>query len=379
VLATYALVRAVASGRRSWWPLYAAAVLLAGLASLFAMLIVVAHAASLWWAGGGQDRKGGEVTVPLPGDDLAEPPAVTAVRRWLAACLAAGILIGPMAYLSAGQSSQLNWVRRPDLSALATLIRDFAGSPVLIPVIAALAILGCAAASGLGRRAGLTLAVIALPWLVLPPVLLVVASFIHPFYVERYVLFCLPALVLLTSAGLVWLAVLTRRAVAGRGLGARRATLLAVLPPAALVLVIVAALIGPQRAIRQVSARPDNLRGVARVIAARERSGDAILFLPRNTELVGVGYPAAFRRLHDIGLAEGPVTSATLRGLPAAPRVVAARLSSVRRLWTVEWANPLSRSSAAPADLTRLLAGLHLMGRWRIQSVVLSLFARGAR
>ena len=142
---------------------------------------------------------------------------------------------------------------------------------------------------------------------------------------------------------------------------------------------IVIALLGPQRAIRQVSARPDNLRMVAKVIAARERSGDAILYLPWDTELTGVAYPAAFRPLRDIGLAGGPVSSATLRGLPAPPRVVAARLRGVRRLWTVEWANPLSRSSAAPAGLTRLLAGLNLVGRWRIQSVVLSLFASRSR
>jgi mannosyltransferase len=206
--------------------------------------------------------------------------------------------------------------------------------------------------------------------------LLIAVSFVQPFYVERYVLFCLPALALLTSAGLTWLAVLTRRAVAGRGFSARRANQLAILPSAALALVIVAALIGPQQAIRQVSARADNLRGVAMVIAARERPGDAILYLPQDAELVGVAYPAAFRPLRDIGLAEGPVASATLRGLPAAPRTVAVRLRSVRRLWTVEWANPLSRSITAPAGLTRLLAGLHLIGRWRIQSVMLSLFAR---
>jgi mannosyltransferase len=365
VLATYALVRAATSGGRRWWLAYAASVLLAGLASLFAVLIVAAHGASLWWAAGGRDRQGGDAKAAK-------------WRRWLAACLAAGLLLAPMAYLSAGQTSQLNWVRRPDLPTLATLARDFAGGTMLVPVIAVLALLGCAAASGVRRRQGLTLPVMALPWLLLPPVALLVVSLIHPFYVERYVLFCLPALTLLTSAGLVWLAALTRRALAGRGLGERAANLLAVLPSAALVLLIVAALIGPQREIRQVTARPDNLRAVAKVLAARERPGDAILYLPRDTELAAVAYPAAFRPLRDVGLAKGPIASATLRGLPAAPRTVAARLRAVERLWTVRWANPLSRSSAPPAALTRLRAGLHLIGRWRIQSVVLSLFVRGS-
>ena len=74
-----------------------------------------------------------------------------------------------------------------------------------------IALVGCAAGLGIRRGSGLTLAAVCLPWLVLPPVLLLAVSFAHPLYVERYVLFCLPALALLTSAGLVWLVALTRR------------------------------------------------------------------------------------------------------------------------------------------------------------------------
>src|SRR5262245_1139006 len=359
VLATYALVRALPSPRWRWWVLYAAALTLAGLFSLFTVLIVAAHAASLWWM---KSQAGGVVTPRI-------------VRRWLTACRAAAILLAPIAYLSAGQSAQLNWVRRPDLSTAATLLRDFAGATPLIPVIAALALLGCVAAGGIRYRSGITLASIALPWLVLPPASLIAVSFAHPVYVERYVLFCLPPLALLTSAGLVWLASLTRRALAGRHLGRRLADLLAVVPSAVLAVGIAAALIGQQREIRQVTARADDLRAVASAVARHERPGDAILYLPRDAELVGVAYPAPFQRLRDIGQAEPPVASATLRGLPAQPRVVAARLSTVRRVWVVQWAHPLSRSSAAPARLSRLLDGLHLVGRWRVQSVVLRLFA----
>ena len=363
VLATYALVRAVASPRWPWWVLYAAALLLAGLFSLFSVLIVAAHALSLWWA---RSQAGGEVTPQI-------------VRRWLAACLAAAVLLAPVAYLSAGQSAQLNWVRRPDLSSAAALLRDFAGATPLIPVVAVLALLGCIAGKGIRHRGGATLASIALPWLGAPPVVLMAASFIHPVYVERYVLISLPPLTLLTSAGLVWLVAVTRRVLAGRQLGGRLTDVLAVVPSAVLVLVVAGAVIGPQREIRQVTARTDDLRAVANVIAGHERPHDAILYLPRDTELVGVAYPAPFRRLRDIGQAQSPVVSATLRGLPASPRVVAGRLASIRRVWVVQWAHPLSRSSAAPARLTRLLQGLRLIGRWQVQSVVLRLFAVGSR
>jgi mannosyltransferase len=70
------------------------------------------------------------------------------------------------------------------------LAHDFAGTGVLIPVIGALAVLGCLAGPGI-RRGGLTLTVVALPWLVLPPALLIAVSIAHPIYVERYVVFCL--------------------------------------------------------------------------------------------------------------------------------------------------------------------------------------------
>jgi mannosyltransferase len=364
VLATYALVRAVASPRRRWWVLYAAALALAGLFSLFTVLIVAAHAVSLWWARSqaGCGEVGGQI-----------------MRRWLTACLVAAVLLAPIAYLSAGQSAQLNWVRRPDLSSAATLLREFAGATPLIPVISVLALLGCVAANGIRHRGSITLVGISLPWLVLPPVVLIAVSLIHPVYVERYVLFCLPPLALLTSAGLVWLATVTRRALSGRHVGPRLAAVLAVVPSAVLALVVAGVVIGPQGEIRQVTARADDLRAVASLIARHERPGDAILYLPRDAELVGVAYPAPFRRLRDIGQAESPVASATLRGLPASPRMVAARLATVRRVWIVQWAHPLSPSTAAPAPLTRLLHGLHLIGQRQVQSVVLRLFAVRSR
>ncbi|HEX5188820.1 MAG TPA: glycosyltransferase family 39 protein [Streptosporangiaceae bacterium] len=359
VAASYAFVRALDSPQRRWWVLYTAALLLAGLFDLFAVLIAVAHVISLIWLGNAQRA---------------------VVRRWLAACVIAGALLVPLFVLSAGQSGQLNWVGQPGLGTLVALVRDFAGTAAAIPVVAALALLGCVA--GLGDPAGPrrpALTAIALPWLVVPPALLIAVSFIHPYYVERYVLFCLPALAVLVAAGLVWLVRLTRRALAGRGLRPRMADVLAVIPSAVLALLLVTALAGPQREIRQVSARPDNLRAVAAVIAGHERADDAVLYLPRETSFAAVAYPAAYRHLRDIGLGRSALASRTLRGTEAEPRLVASRLARVRRLWTLQLANPLSRSTAAPSQLTRLLSGLRLVRRWRIGSIVLRLYAAPSR
>jgi mannosyltransferase len=355
VLATYLLVRAAASDRWPFWAGYAAALTLTGLMDLFAVLLALAHGLSL----------------------LAARSSVTrsTVRRWVAACAASAVLLAPLAVLSVQQSSQLNWVTRPDPSTVATLMRDFSGTTALIPLIALLGILGCVAGRGVKRGTGLTLAIVALPWLIASPVVLLAVSLIHPVYVERYVVFCLPALSLLVAAGLVWLPTVTRQVLAQHGTEALKARALAVVPSVLLAAAVVAALIGPQRAIRLPTARADNLRAVAAVLSANERPGDAVLYLPWDTALVGMAYPAAFDHLDNVGLGESPVASATLRGLPAASRVVVTRLRGIRRVWTVQWAQPLP--SAGPVRTGLVTAsGMRQVRRWRISSVLLVLYAR---
>ncbi len=382
VAASYLLVRAAASGRWPWWAGYGAALTLTGLFNLFAVLLAVAHGVSLLAARPrGDEPGGGESGGGEPGAERAGSAprlAEGTPRRWLVVCALAAAVGAPLAVFSLRQSAQLNWVTRPDLSTVASLIRDFAGASVAIPVIALAGLLGCVAGPGLRRRAGqrgLTLAVVALPWLVVPPVVLLGISLVDPVYVERYVVFCLPALALLVAAGLAWLGTLTAREEARRGVPPGRSRLLAVIPSAALAVAVLAALAGPQRAIRLPSARTDNLRALAAVVAAHERPGDAILYLPWDAALAGMAYPRPYASLRDIGLGESPVASDTLRGLPASQDVVAGRLRGVSRVWTVQWTPALP--SAAPASTSSLTAdGLRLVRRWRIQSVVLSLYAR---
>src|SRR6185437_6874545 len=302
VAATYLLVRAAADERWPWWVGYAAALTLTGLVNLFAVLLVIAHGLSLLAA-----RTSASADVPPEGTRLASGT----LRRWLIAVVVAGVLLAPLAAASMSQSGQLSWVTRPDPSTVASLIRDFSGATVAIPVIAALGLLGCGAWPGLRRGLGrLTLAWVALPWLLVPPAALLAISLADSLYVERYVVFCLPALSLLAAAGLVWLAKLTRDAAAARGVAAGRIRLLALLPSALLAVAVIAALIGPQRAIRLPSARADNLRAVAAVLTANERPGDAILYLPWDTAVISKAYPAPYAKLRDVGLSQTPIASA---------------------------------------------------------------------
>src|ERR1019366_6730650 len=84
----------------------------------------------------------------------------------------------------------------------------------LILPVALLALGGVAAACIADNWRPLNPAAIALPWLTVPPFLLIAGSYVKPVYVERYVEFCLPALAILVAAGLVGLT----RALAGMAL-----------------------------------------------------------------------------------------------------------------------------------------------------------------
>jgi mannosyltransferase len=368
VLTTYLLV--VASARPGWrcWALYSAALLVTSLFDLAAVLLAGAHGVSLLAARRVESTDGAQ--------DQAAGAGLSAsvLRRWVVASLAAAIVLSPVAVFSFLQSAQLDWVQRPDLSMVMALLLDFAGVSWLIPVIGVLAVAGCIAARGLRRGRGLTLALVCLPWFLLPASLLLSVSIVDPVYVDRYILFSVPALVLLVSAGLVRIASLIRERTTSWS-SARRARILSVAPSVALAALIGVMLIGPQAAIRMPNSRADDLRTIARVLASHERPGDAILYLPRKTAVIGRAYPDPFNKVRDIDLLTGPIRSGTLLGVPAGPSVVAARLRGVRRVWTVEWVHPLAPDSFPPPDLVRLLARMRVVDSWLIQSVRLVLYA----
>jgi mannosyltransferase len=353
VVATYLLLVAMQRGGARWWVAYAVAIVLTGVASLFALLILAAHGVTLLRA---RDR--------------------SRLLPWLATAAAAIVVVGPLIVLGYGQDRTLSWVTRPGVGTLRTMAALFAGSSVLIPLVAALAV--CGIASGLGaaaRRLEVTVVTVALPWLVLPPLILLAASLVKPIYVERYVVFCQPALALLCAAGLAWIARLVAASSAGR-----RTPALAWGAPAVILVVLAVALIGPQRTVRFTSARPDNLRGVSAVVAANERPGDVVFYLPSEARVVGMAYPAPFSKLRDLALKKSPVASNSLTGTQVWAPVLAKRFAgppTVHRVWVVQWAGQLSVRPDTKIGREELLLvhRMHLVGRWTVQSVVLSLYA----
>jgi mannosyltransferase len=364
-IASYLLLRACPDGRWRWWSAYAVAAALTGLFNLFGLLILAAHGVTLLLTdtngrkGRGRGRWIGRV--PL---------------RWLAACAAALIVLGPLLRVAGGQQEQIAWLTRPNFKTIDRLVHDFAGSKELVVPFALLVLVGLIAACLADNWRPLNPPAIALPWLVVPPFLLIAVSYVKPVYYERYVEFCLPALAILVGAGLVGIVRLASAAPVRR----LRVTWLPVAVAALVVLGLAAMLVGPQGAIRQTAARPDNLRLASAIVAANEQPGDVVFYIPLDAHVLGTGYPAPFERLRDIALAQSPIASGTLTGTEiTSPALLKSRFTDVRRVWVVTGAsNYKFPVPSTPVDEEKMAliagAGMHIVHRWLAGEVMLTLY-----
>jgi mannosyltransferase len=403
-VASYLLLRGLADRRWQWWTGYSVALTAMGLLNLLSVLLVAAHAVTvllLWLRSrprSGADRRGEpppsltDRSAPGPGTRTALGPGggsgagrltgpVCAghgqpgvpLRRWLVAVVCMAVALAPLAAVGVRQRQQVGWLTRPGLPALEQLILSFAGSRALVPLIALLACAGTVASTARRRHGPLTVATVAVPWLVVPPVILVSLSQALPLFDTRYVLYCLPALSLLAAAGLARITALTASTVLGRSAAPARWL------PATVVLVLFAGLaIGPQVSVRQPWSRPDDLRKLSRMLAALARPGDGVLYLPTNMRVVSMAYPGPFRSLRDIALSRTPVAAGNLIGTDVGPALLRRRASGARRLWVISDGLGALRAphSATQRAEVRLLASYRLAGRWDAGAVILSRYVR---
>ncbi|GAA3867099.1 glycosyltransferase family 39 protein [Streptomyces lacrimifluminis] len=316
--ATLLLVRAV--GGRSWVP-YGVVVAVTCLLHEFAVLLLLAHA----------------VTLAL----VRVPRRVWA--GWLCAAGAVASTLLPLALLSHAQSAQVAWLRPPGRHSVDHLVRQFAGptDEVLAPC---LILIYVASSRPWGQHPGRgpTLPAVALPLLVVPPVLLMTVSQWSPLYDARYVLYALAGAPLLVAAGA------DRIARALPRLPRVTVTLAGVLA-VALVCAHQLPLLRQDRSMAQRGG--DNL-AVASALAARElRPGDPVLFLPAIGRRSALAYPKGFRGTRDVALAESAPLSGTLYGVETNPAALRRRLAGLDHVWLV--AEPYAlRPTWHPADPT---------------------------
>jgi mannosyltransferase len=335
-LASYCLVRVLQAetARRRWMTAYGVSLAVLGLANLFGLLIVAAHAVTLACV-----RRRYRV-----GRGLA--------AGWLTAVVGAVIVVSPVAVAGYGQLRQIHWLEPPGLKDVLSLQRIVGPSSLLflLTVVICLAGVAVSAAAGrsrLPRNWPAELVALCLPWLILPPVILLVASLAHPVYTYRYIVYCIPAAALLIGAAVAAL---------GRYAG-----------PVALVLILVAGL-----HIQLAQRRPDghgiNIRAADRIVARHMEPGDALLNVSAQTGLrkgsgertLEAAYPDGLARLRDVSAGVSPQQSGTLGGTYASAPVVRQRLAGVRRLWVVEWTTP------KPVVVLRGL-GFTLVHRWEVR------------
>ncbi|NJP32259.1 glycosyltransferase family 39 protein [Micromonospora thermarum] len=336
------------------WAGYAAAVATLGLTHLVALTLLAAHAvvvlaaarrqsrrireapaavagapAETAGAGGGATRAGAE---PAP-DHEGRQAAWRTVGAWLVALVPSAVLVGPLALVARGQRArQLDWVDAARPEDLAGLAGGVAQSGVVGGLLAGLAALG---AARLGRRALVPGSAVLLPVL-----LVFAAGVLVPLWVPRYLVFVVPFGCLLAGAALATVPV----------------------SPALAVVALAGALGLPdQAALRRTHewprSTPVDYAGAARIVAADQRPGDAVVYSPRESWLfldLGLAYHLGDRGPRDVLLT---VDQARRGDLWAAecPRP-AECLAGVERVWLVvagRRADPLAAVPGAKGDALR--------------------------
>jgi mannosyltransferase len=310
VISCYCFIGYMEAGGRRRAVGYTVALTVTGWVNIMALLVVVANAVTL----------------------LATPAWRARRRGFLIAAGAALAAVFPLMWLDLSQVQQVAWEARPGAAVWLGLL----GVSCLSGGLAFVALRpGARGPRGEGPRTDgqgtdgpgpggpgpdgpARVARLATPWLMLPPVLVAAAAEITPMWELRYVLFCLPALVLLVVAAV------------------------SRLPRRAGPVVVAAAVAGMLVALPLV--RPpvsgDNLRAVSRLLAARARPGDAVVFPNIGKRLIKDAYPAGFGHVRDVGLDTSPGARNALYGLNVGQEVLYHRLAGVRRLWVIRYPTP---------------------------------------
>jgi len=296
------LLRALERPSRLRWVAYALAVAATGLSHLVALTVLVAHAVPVL-----------RETRRLPHREVLRRAA-----PWAAATGAGLVVVAPMAYLGSRQSGQISWIDEPTWAGVLKLPANLAGSVAVAAVLLVLALIGVTA----GRWPALLLGA----WVLTGPLLALATFDQFQLFFFRYLLYTVPAWVLLAAAGTLRVA----RAVGGGRAPARAAAV-------AVVLITVAVLGLPRQQMFRSDLVEDEhgFRDAGAFVAAQAAPGDGIVFDGYRHLRRAMAYELrdADPRPVDVLLAQ----PAQERGSYAAAecRKPAECLGDVRRVWLV--------------------------------------------
>ncbi|MFE2288255.1 hypothetical protein ACFXDJ_29315 [Streptomyces sp. NPDC059443] len=266
--------------------------------------------------------------------------------RWGAAAVVAALL--PLALVSARQAQQqLGWLGRPGW-------QDWAAYGVL-----------AAAALALARGAAPGLVRVALPLALLPPGVLLAVSLVHPWYVDRYVLYALAGLALLAGNRLARV----RRPVRARDWWPW---------------LLAGALLVPvgfwSAWLRTPESRKDDVLAVAAAVRERARPGDAVLFLPARRREWLLSSPEVYGSLRDLALSRTPAASRSLQGVEGTARQIREALldPSTERVVALldPPGQPLDGDPAESVKRQTLVSSFDLCSVTEVRGARVALFAR---
>jgi mannosyltransferase len=361
-IASYVLMRVFSAEpgrRRRWFVAYGASLALLGIMNIFGLLLIPAHAVTVAL----QFRR-------LRGGNDARKLAV----GWLIAVVAGVAVSSPVLALGWLQRGQIAWLANArastwpgDLTALVMVT----GATLVTVVIAAAVVVALILSMDTSRarrtpwRRRLT--DISLPWVLVPPVLLIGGSFFSPIFTSRYVLMCLPAAALLGGMAVVAL---------GRVAG-----------PVVLALALLAGL-SNQVVVRAPNGHSDNIRITDKIIRRELRlhpamkRGAYVLYTNPNAQSFSAAYPYGLAKLPDIALKQAAIPSGTLAGTSVDRKTLRDRLSRAKWVWVIEINFCVSKPemmSLSAAPLGPAVAGLplHFVSIWHERDDWLLLYKHG--
>jgi len=343
VAASYLLLRVLDSGgQRRWLTAYAAGLVVLGLFNIFSLLLVPAHAVTVALTARRRRGEPGWAAGPGRGPLLA---------RWAVAAGAATVLVSPLIVAGWAQRQQIGWIRPAGLRGALTVRLLIGPEPLTVTTLLIATCAVAAAAAGPGRLRACwppRLLSLALPWALLPATLLVAVSLVHPVWLFRYVLFCIPAVALLVGATVASL---------GRPAGA-----------VALAVIVLLGL-SMQVSSRQELGHGDDIRGADRVITALRQPGDGVYWAQDGMRTAAVAYPYGLAQLRDVARGRTATQEDQLFGSNVTGPRLRQRLRTARRLWVLEIHHD------SPVPLLRQL-GFRRTGTWPEGDLLLSLYTR---
>ncbi|MFI1536210.1 glycosyltransferase family 39 protein [Streptomyces anandii] len=340
VWATLLLLRAVETGRTRTWAGYTVVTAASCVLHEFAVLALVAHGVTVLLC-----RVGGR-----------------ALRAWAVSAGVVVVVLTPFATLSWRQADQISWISTPGWANL----YDF-------PWLMAIGVVCSLVRPTPRERPRIVLWALAVPMLLLPTALLILATFtVKPVYVDRYVLYSVIGFALPTGVALdaIW------------RLAERRTRRWAWLTAggAGAAVIIGTVLVPPLRGQHTPAARDNDLAAAARVVGHLDSPGDGVLFVPARLRLTAQLFPDRFAGVHDIALRNSARSSGTRYGVERSPKDIRLRITAGTRVIVLADDPPRGQpSDLLPSEQAKKAVGrapFRVCTVRRVQGVRITVFAR---